>query len=134
LAALQPKTGNITVQMGQDQLSVKPGSSPGQFVTESFDPGQLKESTALTVAVSEGERSITTQATLDVLPLPTWFNAIKPVTKSFDPAAKSYNFSGSFLNLSTNQLSGFSIPSDVWFGGGSKTSLFLQATVKVIAP
>jgi hypothetical protein len=133
LAALRPASSAIRVQVGGNPLNVMATADPTKFVTETYDVGLLRQQTPLTVDVMEGPTPVSTQATLDVLPLPTWFNALSPVTQeAFRSGA--YNLGGKLVNLHVGDL--FSIlPTGIWFAGGKTLgSLDGDLTVNVIAP
>jgi hypothetical protein len=71
-----------------------------------------------------------------MVPIPAWFGAFKPFedkTPYFDPATRTYVFSGSLLKLTTATLAKFSLPKEVWFGAGAKSGINAQLTLKVVA-
>jgi hypothetical protein len=146
MAVLDHQAGGVVVNLGGHVLTLSPTSTPGQFVSQTFDPGQLKGSTPLTVTDPLGGAPLApVKDTVDVIPLPKWFGVLNHLSEEFDPSKNSYVFTGSLVNVKTSTLPGYTLPDvpGLWLVsglvGGPSSNVFdngvdAHMNVTIVAP
>lgn len=121
MAVLDHQASGVVVNLGGHILTLSPTSTPGQFVSQTFDPGQLNGATPLTVTDALGGAPLApVNDSFDVIALPKWFGALNDLSEEFDPSKGSYVFTGSLVNVKTSTLPGFSLPNvpGLWLVSG----------------